>query len=89
MTLFSALLLWGALPLLLGAAILGFVRLMRGPSLPDRVMAMELMVMAGIGIIAVYAVYTQQSALVDVAMIMALIGFLSTVAFATYVERRV
>jgi multicomponent Na+:H+ antiporter subunit F len=89
MTLFSALLLWGALPLLLGGALLGFVRLMRGPSLPDRVMAMELMVMAGIGIIAVYAVYTQQSALVDVAMIMALIGFLSTVAFATYVDRRV
>lgn len=88
MTLFSALLLWGALPLLFGAAALGFVRLMRGPSLPDRVIAMELMVMAAIGIIAVYAVYTQQPVLVDVAMIMALIGFLSTVAFATYVERR-
>jgi multicomponent Na+:H+ antiporter subunit F len=89
MTLFSALLLWGALPLLFAGAGLGFVRLMRGPSLPDRVIALELMIMAAIGIIAVYAVYVRQSALVDVAMIMALIGFLGTVAFASYVERRI
>lgn len=88
MTLFSALLLWGALPLLFAGAALGFVRLMRGPSLPDRVIALELMIMAGLGIVAVYAVYVRESALVDVAMIMALIGFLGTVAFASYVERR-
>jgi multicomponent Na+:H+ antiporter subunit F len=53
------------------------------------VIALELMIMAGLGIVAAYAVYVQESSLVDVAMIMALIGFVGTVAFASYVERRI
>jgi multicomponent Na+:H+ antiporter subunit F len=89
MTLFSTLLLWVVLPMLLAGAVLAFVRLVLGPSLPDRVVALELMTMAGIGIVAVYAVLTEQTSLLDVALILALIGFLSTVAFATYVQRNV
>lgn len=89
MTLFSMLLLWVVLPMLLAGAVLAFVRLVRGPSLPDRVVALELITMAGIGIVAVYAVLTEQTSLLDVALILALIGFLSAVAFATYVQRNV
>lgn len=89
MSLFSTLLLWLVLPMLLAGVVLAFVRLVRGPSLPDRVVALELITMAGIGIVAVYAVLTEQTSLLDVALILALIGFLSAVAFATYVQRTV
>lgn len=85
----AAILFWGVLPLLFAGALLAFVRLVRGPSLPDRVIALDLMVLAGIGILAVYALITGQTSLLDIAMLMALISFLSVVAFATYVQRGV
>jgi multicomponent Na+:H+ antiporter subunit F len=77
------------LPLLSVAVILAFVRLVRGPSLPDRVVALDLMSALGIGIIAAYAIATEQPVFLDVASVLALITFLGTVAFAYYLEQRV
>jgi multicomponent Na+:H+ antiporter subunit F len=77
------------LPLLSVAVILAFVRLVRGPSLPDRVVALDLMSTLGIGIIAAYAIATEQPVFLDVASVLALITFLGTVAFAYYLEQRV
>ena len=85
----KAILVWGVLPLLFGGGLLAFVRVVRGPSLPDRVVALDLMVLAGISILAVYALITGQSSLLDIAVLMALISFLTVVAFATYVQRSV
>jgi multicomponent Na+:H+ antiporter subunit F len=76
------------LPLLSLAIIMTFVRLVRGPSLPDRVVALDLMATIGIGFIAVYAVATDQPVFLDVGTVLALISFLGTVAFARYIERR-
>ena len=75
------------LPLLSVAALLAFFRLVRGPSLPDRVVALDLMATIIIGIAAAYAVATGQPAYLDVAVILALIAFLGTVAFAYYLRR--
>jgi multicomponent Na+:H+ antiporter subunit F len=74
-------------PLLGVALLLALLRLIRGPQLPDRVVALDLMVMPGIGIAAACAVAFDQPVLLDVASVMALIGFLGTVAFAYYLER--
>lgn len=71
------------------AFFFAFVRLVRGPSLPDRVVALDLMATIGIGFIAAYAVVTHQRVFLDVATVVALIGFLATVAFAYYVRRGV
>jgi multicomponent Na+:H+ antiporter subunit F len=81
--------LYVILPMLALAVVMVFVRLVRGPSLPDRVVAIDLMNTLGIGIIASYAIATGQAAFLDVAIAMALISFLGTVAFAYYIERRV
>ncbi len=78
-----------AFPLLTIAVILAFVRLVRGPSLPDRVVALDLISSLMIGIIAVYAIATDEPVLLDLAIVLALISFLGTVAFANYIERRV
>lgn len=76
------------LPLLGGALVLAFVRLVRGPSLPDRVVALDLMATLIIAISATYAVATDRPAYLDAAIVLALITFLGTVAFAYYLHRR-
>ncbi len=74
---------------LIGVALfLTFIRLVRGPTLPDRVVALDLMGVQAVGIIAAYSVATDEPVLLDAATVLALVGFLSTVAFARYVERR-
>lgn len=85
----SDLALYGVLPILGIAMILALVRLLIGPSLPDRVVALDLMTSLGIGTIATYAIATEQAALLDVAIVLALVSFLGTVAFAYYIERTV
>jgi len=70
------------------AMVLGFVRLVRGPSLPDRVVALDLCAVTVAGFVAVYAIDTGQRALLDAAIVIALITFLGTIGFARYVERR-
>jgi len=77
------------LPALSAAIILAFIRLLRGPSLPDRVVALDLITTLGIGVIGVYAIATDQAVLLDVAMVLALTAFLGAVAFAYYMEKRV
>lgn len=76
------------LPVLSLALLLTFARLLRGPSLPDRVIALDMLTTLGIGVVAVYALFTGQPALLDVAILLALLVFLGTVGFAYYIERR-
>lgn len=76
------------LPMLTVSVVLVFYRFLRGPSLSDRVVALDLLITIGIGIIAVYAILTDQSSFLDIAMILALIAFLGTVAFSYYLEKR-
>lgn len=70
------------------AIVLAFIRLLAGPSLPDRVVALDLITTIGIGIIAAYGVGAEQPVYLDVAIVVALISFVGTIAFAAYVERR-
>ena len=70
------------------AMLLAFVRLLRGPTLPDRVVALDLMGVLAVGMLAAYAVAADQPVLLDPAAVLALVGFLGTVAFARYLEKR-
>jgi multicomponent Na+:H+ antiporter subunit F len=77
-----------ALALLAAAALAAFVRLVRGPTLPDRVVAIDLIGVLMVGMAVVAAVPTGQQALLDVAIVVALVSFVGTVAYARYVERK-
>ena len=77
-----------ALTLLALTIGLSFIRLYKGPSLPDRVVALDLLTTVGIAITAVYAVITERPVILDVATILALISFLGTIAFAYYIDLR-
>ena len=67
--------------------LLVFVRLLRAPSLPDRVVALDMIAYVSIGFIAVYTLVTGEAAFLDAATTLALIAFLATLAFARFVER--
>lgn len=78
--------LYGILPLLMVAFLVGCVRMVMGPTLPDRVVVLELLASLTTGIICVYAIAREQAGFLDVAIVLALISFLGTIAFAFYVE---
>jgi multicomponent Na+:H+ antiporter subunit F len=72
----------------LGVALLiAMVRLVKGPSLPDRIVAMDLIGVIVVGLIVVLAASTDVEATLDAGIVIALVGFVGTVAYATYVER--
>ena len=75
-----------ALTLLMITVALTFFRLQKGPSLPDRVVALDLLTTVGIAVTAVYAMIMDQPLIMDVATVLALISFLGTIAFAYYVD---
>jgi multicomponent Na+:H+ antiporter subunit F len=69
------------------ALFLAALRLFRGPSLADRIVALELIAGLMVGIIAVVSIVGEQPILIDVAIALALVGFLGAVAFARYMEK--
>lgn len=70
------------------AQLLALVRLLRGPTLADRIVALDLMTTIGVGMCGIYAVTMDKPVFLDVAIIMALITFVGTVALARYLEMR-
>ena len=69
------------------ALLVAVVRLVKGPTLPDRVVAMDLIGVLAVGLIVVLAASTGVRATLDAAIVIALIAFVATVAYGTYVER--
>ncbi len=76
----------------LGILTVSFViivfRTVKGPSLPDRVVALDMLVAVGIGFIAAIGVSTGFYLYIDIAITLGLVGFLATVAFARFVLNR-
>ncbi|MBU2927606.1 cation:proton antiporter [Winogradskyella psychrotolerans] len=76
------------LPILAISILLLFIRFLIGPSIVDRVIALDLLITTSVGIITVYSIVYDQPTFLDIAMILALIAFLGTVAFSYYLEKR-
>lgn len=77
--------LFGGLSL---AAVLVLVRLVRGPSVPDRIVALDLLLQLVLAGIAVAAAVTRDGTYLAVLVAVALLGFVGTVTVARFVERR-
>jgi multicomponent Na+:H+ antiporter subunit F len=76
-----------AMSMLAVAAALALVRVIKGPTLPDRVIAIDLIGVLMVCLLVVQAGATAQPAFLDAAMVVALISFVGTVAYARYIER--
>ncbi len=64
-----------------------FIRLYLGPDVPNRTVAFDTIAVHAVGLIAIYSVRLDSSALVDAATITAVLGFLGTTMMARYLER--
>ncbi len=70
------------------AFLLAVYRVVVGPTLPDRIIALDTLVGIAIGFIAVIAIRTGFDLYVDIAIALCLLGFLATVAFARFILSR-
>lgn len=67
--------------------VLATARLLIGPTLPDRVVALEVIASMTIGFILLYSVAFDEPVLIDVVIVLALTSFMAAVGFARYLER--
>ena len=68
--------------------VLSFIRLILGPTLADRVVALDLIAFLSIAFIAVFTMDSGQKALLDIAITLALVAFLGTISFARFIAKR-
>ncbi len=78
---------WLASAVLTIGMVLAFIRLILGPSLPDRVLAFDAMAIMAVGALVLVSIATDVPILLDVALALALITFLGTVALAMSIEK--
>jgi multicomponent Na+:H+ antiporter subunit F len=83
----SEIFLYLAAFLISGSVLLGVIRLVRGPSLVDRVAAIDMLTIVSIAMIALYAHVSGRFIYVDVALVYGVLSFLAVVAMARYLER--
>lgn len=74
--------------MLLAASFILLIRLWRGPSVTDRIIALDLYAMIFSGAVIIYSVYSSQAVYLNVIVVLTLVVFLSTVAFARLLEIR-
>ena len=80
--------LYIAFTFLMMAAIITLARLLMGPSVNDRIAAMDLIASIIMGIILVYAVLINNAIYFDVPIIISLISFIGTIAISTYLKQK-
>ncbi|WP_291823519.1 monovalent cation/H+ antiporter complex subunit F [Bosea sp. (in: a-proteobacteria)] len=73
--------------LVLAALVCAGVRIVRGPGGPDRVVALDMLSLLGVAATGIAVVASGSAAFLDIALGVALVGFLTTVAFAGFIER--
>ncbi len=71
----------------LAALLLAFVRMVKGPSAVDRVVALDAMTIISVALIVFLAAFLGRTIYVDVALVYALISFVGVIAIARYFER--
>ena len=87
----SLVLAWGidiSAVLVLVAILMAFLRMVKGPTLVDRVVTVDLITVLAVAVAGLVAIASGHSVVLDVAVATALVAFLATVAFAWFANRR-
>ena len=77
-----------SIALMLAGSLLGILRLVKGPSTIDRVIAMDVLTIIAISLISVIALISNRFIYLDVAIVYALLSFLGVIAVARCKENR-
>jgi len=77
-----------ALVLLLFSAMLTLIRLLLGPTIPDRAVALDSMTTTTAGAMILYGVITKQAVFIDVALVYAILSYIATLYIARYLVKK-
>jgi len=67
--------------------LLNLYRLAKGPSIADRVLALDTMVINGIALLILYGIVSETTVYFEAALLFAMVGFISTVAYCRFILR--
>jgi multicomponent K+:H+ antiporter subunit F len=70
------------------AMLLALWRLVRGPTAPDRILALDTLYVSTIALLVLFGMYLDSEIYFEVALIIAMLGFFGTVVLSKYVVRR-
>ncbi|MHB1329919.1 MAG: monovalent cation/H+ antiporter complex subunit F [Gemmatimonadales bacterium] len=73
--------------MLVASGILVVIRILRGPSAADRIVGLDMLGSLGVSAAAIAVIASGSAAFIDIALGIALVGFLGTVAFGAFMER--
>jgi multicomponent Na+:H+ antiporter subunit F len=77
-----------AFGLLLLAFVFALLRLFRGPSSRDQIVALDLIASIVMGFILLYSLLVDREVYFDIAIVIAMISFLGTIAISIYLKRK-
>lgn len=80
-------LLYVVIPIICLSFLIILARFIKGPHVTDRVVALDLLITSGVGLIGTFSLVYKDASFLDTATILALIAFLSTIAFSYYLDR--
>ena len=70
-----------------GAFVLSFVRLLRGPRVPDRILALDTLYTNSLALLVLVGIAFETALYFEAALVIAMLGFVGTVAMAKYIVR--
>lgn len=76
-----------ALYILIASILLVLVRLLKGPTLPDRVIALDLLAFTALGIVLLEMIITGKKEYLDIVIVISLVIFIATVAISKYLTK--
>lgn len=77
-----------ALIIIISLTILAFVyRLIKGPTAPDRIIALDAIGVAIIALVGLFSIYVKTSYYIDIALLLAILSFIGTTAFSKFLEK--
>lgn len=77
-----------SMALLLAALFIGFIRLVKGPGVAERIVAFDLMSLTILGFILLYSIYDQDAIYIDIPIVIALVAFIGTVSVSGYLKQK-
>lgn len=70
------------------AMLMALVRLLRGPSVPDRILALDTLFVCAIALLVLLGMHLGTAVYFEAALVIAMLGFVGTVVLSKYVMRR-
>lgn len=70
------------------AFVLSFLRMLKGPEISDRIVAMDLISSITMAFILTYSVLVQKAIYFDIVIVISLVSFIGTVAVSTYLKQK-